>query len=772
MSWTWGKLLTVMIVLAACFAAAPLSAQTCNDFEECTNPDMCADGECTGTPVSGGTCDDADECTGPDTCAAGVCAGPPLTGGSCDDGNECTTNDTCTSGVCLGTPVTPGTACGVSECGECGDGVMSGLCVMNPDRQGMPCTDVVGPCTEDDVCIGTVCLGEFKICPNTDGDACTLEACNPSTGECQNFGTLPCGNCSACDSESGLCGPANQGLACDDFNVCSPSSACDNGACVAGIPSGTATPTITFTPTSVVATPTDTPTLGDGTPTSTPTGMPTGTATATATLPTGDTPTATATVDVIDTPTGTPTGTAAATATATATAPAVDTPTGTPTGTVAATATSTATVPVVVNTPTVTATVPAGATATATQAGETATATASRTATVTNTPLPVDATIIVGSGTGPAGGTTTISVALETDVEVAGTQNDIAFAPQARIAADDDGDPDCAVNGAIDKDGTTFAFQPVGCTPGTDCTSVRALVLALNNVDPIPDGSVLYTCVIEIAADATTSYPLTCSNAGSGGPDGERIGTDCTNGTVTIASAEGATIIVGDAVGAAGDFVPFSVSLQTATAVAETLNEISFEPETPIAADNQGRPMCSVNPAIGKDASTFTFLPTGCTVATDCTGIRASIDSTSGRSAIPNGSVLYTCQIAIDEEAADGTYDLTCANASSEAPDTSLVPTNCVNGEVVVGVQPTATATVPGPTATATGAPGTPTNTPTIGTPTPPTPTNTATRTSTRTARPSTEDDGCQVVGPAETGAAWMLLIPAALLLKLRRRKH
>jgi hypothetical protein len=58
------------------------------------------------------------------------------------------------------------------------------------------------------------------------------------------------------------------------------------------------------------------------------------------------------------------------------------------------------------------------------------------------------------------------------------------------------------VNDAIEKGGTSFAFQPSGCTAGTDCTGVRALVLALDNVDPIPTGSVLYTCQVAIAGDA------------------------------------------------------------------------------------------------------------------------------------------------------------------------------------------------------------------------------------------------------------------------------
>jgi hypothetical protein len=77
---------------------------------------------------------------------------------------------------------------------------------------------------------------------------------------------------------------------------------------------------------------------------------------------------------------------------------------------------------------------------------------------------------------------------------VAGTQNDINFPREAQIAATDNDTPDCAVNPDIGKEATGFVFLPHGCTPGVDCTGVRALVLSTSNVDPIPDGSVLYTC--------------------------------------------------------------------------------------------------------------------------------------------------------------------------------------------------------------------------------------------------------------------------------------
>jgi len=73
---------------------------------------------------------------------------------------------------------------------------------------------------------------------------------------------------------------------------------------------------------------------------------------------------------------------------------------------------------------------------------------------------------------------------------IAGTQNDIVFDLNAPIAAKANGKPDCTVNAAIGKDATAFAFRPP--------TSVRVLVLSTNNLDPIPDGSVLYQPVEKV----------------------------------------------------------------------------------------------------------------------------------------------------------------------------------------------------------------------------------------------------------------------------------
>ncbi len=145
-----------------------------------------------------------------------------------------------------------------------------------------------------------------------------------------------------------------------------------------------------------------------------------------------------------------------------------------------------------------------------------------------------DANIIIGDASGNAGDTVAVTVTLNTGTDVAGTQNDITFAPPLSVAARANGRPDCTVNETINKGGTSFAFQPAGCS-GTECTGVRSLVLALDNVDPIADGSALYTCNVVIAEDAEDGdYELACSNPGASDPNGGALVAECEPGTVTV----------------------------------------------------------------------------------------------------------------------------------------------------------------------------------------------------------------------------------------------
>ncbi|MFI5399098.1 MAG: beta-propeller fold lactonase family protein [Candidatus Binatia bacterium] len=145
-------------------------------------------------------------------------------------------------------------------------------------------------------------------------------------------------------------------------------------------------------------------------------------------------------------------------------------------------------------------------------------------------------TVVAGSVTGQPGTQVQLPVSLRTSGEaVAGVQNDLTFSAAVRIAPDADGAPDCVTNPAIHKSATVFGFLPAGCQPGTDCDGIRAIVFAFNDLRPIADGSVLYTCTVDIAPDAAAgAYPLIVSNAEAGDPTGMPLAATGTDGDIVV----------------------------------------------------------------------------------------------------------------------------------------------------------------------------------------------------------------------------------------------
>ncbi|MDX2166668.1 MAG: hypothetical protein SF182_06375 [Deltaproteobacteria bacterium] len=124
----------------------------------------------------------------------------------------------------------------------------------------------------------------------------------------------------------------------------------------------------------------------------------------------------------------------------------------------------------------------------------------------------------VSVGSGRHGELVTLEMRLaDSPWPVAGVQNNLEIDPAvAAIAAAVDGRPACRVNAAIDKHGTAFSFQSNG--------AVRALVLALDNLDPIPDGSLLYSCDVRLAADAQPGrYRVRVLDAAASDPNGQAL---------------------------------------------------------------------------------------------------------------------------------------------------------------------------------------------------------------------------------------------------------
>jgi hypothetical protein len=118
--------------------------------------------------------------------------------------------------------------------------------------------------------------------------------------------------------------------------------------------------------------------------------------------------------------------------------------------------------------------------------------------------------------------------------------------PAAHAANDGIGTPatpNCTVSAALDALNldAVFSYLPPDCLPGTDCQTVRALVIALDSLNPFPTGSTtLYSCRIA-AGEVQATFPLVCANGQvSDSLEGTGLIADgpCTNGQVVVSTVE------------------------------------------------------------------------------------------------------------------------------------------------------------------------------------------------------------------------------------------
>jgi len=153
----------------------------CNDFNPCTENDLCGGGTntCVGGLNAGIPCTTNAQCV---TTTGGYCQLPtcqPGTPKTCaDDGNLCT-QDVCNffTGQCYSPKqcFDDGNLCTDDVCDP-----GTGLCGV---PNAAPCSDD-NPCTLDDVCGAGSCVsGALMTCPN-DGNPCTNDMCNVDTGQC------------------------------------------------------------------------------------------------------------------------------------------------------------------------------------------------------------------------------------------------------------------------------------------------------------------------------------------------------------------------------------------------------------------------------------------------------------------------------------------------------------------------------------------------------------------------------------------------------------
>ena len=228
-----------------CVYTPAANGTACNDQNACTRTDTCQTGVCVGAnPV---VCTEADQCHGVGTCdpATGTCSNPPAPDDTpCNDYNTCTQTDVCQAGQCVGgNPIvcTPIDDCHLA--GTCEP--TTGFC-SNPPKNVAVCAaigqcDLPGTCDSNTGACTTSTKADGSQC--NDGDACTqTDAC--SAGTCVGGNPVVCGSpgtctiAGTCDSLTGLCGssPAPDGTPCDAGSslTCSVPDQCLAGVCQPG----------------------------------------------------------------------------------------------------------------------------------------------------------------------------------------------------------------------------------------------------------------------------------------------------------------------------------------------------------------------------------------------------------------------------------------------------------------------------------------------------------------------------------------------------------
>lgn len=206
-------------------------------------PGVCRSGNCVQC-LDDADCNDDNVCTA-DQCdvATNTCVFAELAG-DCDDGDACTTVDTCQAGGCVGSSpidcVDPPSEC-YEATGTCNPA--DGSCSYAPHAAGVTCTDDGQACT-DDVCDGSGACAHPPL-PNgqtcDDGDLCTAGS-SCQEGACVGSNPVSCnappGPCyeeiGTCDPRYGTCtyAPRQNGSACNDGDACTQSDSCQDGTCV------------------------------------------------------------------------------------------------------------------------------------------------------------------------------------------------------------------------------------------------------------------------------------------------------------------------------------------------------------------------------------------------------------------------------------------------------------------------------------------------------------------------------------------------------------
>lgn len=277
--------------------------------------------------------------------------------------------------------------------------------------------------------------------------------------------------------------------------------------------------------------------------------------------------------------------------------------------------------------------------------------------------------------------------------------------------------------------------------------------------------TLLYACNVEVPADATPGlYPLVINNAAATDPDGNALPIITRDDVISVPELPKSGMLFVDTVeGHPGERVWVDARLE-ATVAAQVIGVITgfeYGPWTQVVDNGLGEPHCLVKGLFPAERA-FYFSPPVCVERDNCTGVYVdfTVDEDPD-TAVPSGSVMFSCLVAIAEAAPPGTYPLPCQNIRIVTYDTGFIDSHCNGGAIrVLGPD------VPTHTPTATVTPSVePSSTPTSP------PASTPTVAPSRTARPS-DDSGCTIAAPTASSPWWLLSAPLVAALSRGRGRR
>lgn len=175
--------------------------------------------------------------------------------------------------------------------------------------------------------------------------------------------------------------------------------------------------------------------------------------------------------------------------------------------------------------------------------------------------------------------------------------------------------------------------------------------------------------------------------------------------TVVSELPVGAQVLEGARVQAhPGDTVSFSLILRSERQAVSALQfELPFVGTYQVEASERGRPVCQVNPDIGKLASQFVFSPADCVPGTTCRAVRALLFDVVDQTPIADGAVVASCILRVDGGTIPGRYPIEITDFVASSPQGERLPSARTRaGELYVEPRELPS---PSPIATATATP-------------------------------------------------------------------